>query len=57
MDIDDADLLSYSGHYFNLKFRLQELQKRPIDLLEKGAVSNPVLRKEIDRTKVLLHGR
>lgn len=57
VDIDDADPLSYSDHYFNLKFSLQELLMRPIDLLEQGAVNNPILRKEIDRTKVLLYGR
>lgn len=56
VDIDEADPLSYSDHYFNLKFSLQKLLKRPIDLLELNAVINLVLRKEMDRAKVLLHG-
>ena len=31
VDIDSDDPLDYADHYFNLKFALQELFKRPID--------------------------
>lgn len=54
--IDDSDPLTYSDKYFNLKFALQQLLGRPIDLLEERAMRNPLLKAEIDRTKVLLYG-
>lgn len=57
VDIDANDPLVYSEHYFNLKFYLEDLLKRPVDLLEEKAVRNPFLRKQIDQHKVLLYGR
>lgn len=50
------DPISYADHYFNLKEKLQELLKRPVDLLEEKAIRNPLLRNEIDKTKVLISG-
>lgn len=38
VDIDSDDPLDYADSYFNLKFALQELFKRPIDLLGVEAV-------------------
>jgi len=55
VEIGDKDPLSYSDKYFVLKFSLEEMLGRPIDLLEDRARLNPLLRKEIDRTKVLLY--
>jgi len=34
VDIDSNDPLDYADHYFNLKFALEELLNRQIDLLE-----------------------
>ena len=56
VEIDDSDPLTYSDKYFNLKFALEQLLGRHIDLLEERAMRNPLLKKEIDRTKVLLYG-
>ena len=56
VEIDDSDPLTYSDKYFNLKFALEQLLGRHIDLLEERALRNPLLKKEIDRTKVLLYG-
>ena len=57
VDIEEEDPEIYSDHYFHLKFQLEELLNRPIDLLEQDALKNPVLRAEIDRTKVLVYGK
>ncbi len=57
VDIDANDPLVYSEHYFNLKFHLEDILKRPVDLLEEKAVRNPFLKKQIDQHKVLLYGR
>ena len=55
VDIDAKDPLTYSDSYFNLKFQLEQLFNRKIDLLEQSAIKNPYLRKQIDETKVLIY--
>lgn len=57
VDIDDNDPISYSDKYFNLKFQLQEILKRHIDLLEQKAIRNRFLKTEIDRTKIQIYGK
>ena len=55
VDIDSSDPLEYSDNYFNLKFALEELLRRQIDLLESRALKNPYLRENIDNSKTLLY--
>ena len=55
VDIDDTNPLEYADCYFNLKFALQDLFDRPVDLLESKAIRNDYLREEIDRSKQLLY--
>jgi hypothetical protein len=55
VDIDSNDPLDYADNYFNLKFALEELLKRQIDLLEDKAIRNPYLRYNIDNSKTLLY--
>jgi uncharacterized protein len=55
VEIDDNDPFSYSDKYFNLKFQLEEILKRQIDLLEQKSIRNRFLKSEIDRTKVLIY--
>jgi predicted nucleotidyltransferase len=57
VDIDSKDPIDYSDNYFALKFQLENILKRPIDLLEDKALKNPFLKKQIDNTKVLVYGR
>ncbi len=56
VDIEGTDPFEYTDRYFNLLEALQELLKRPIDLLETRALRNPFLKAEIDRTKVAIYG-
>lgn len=56
VDIDSNDPFDYADYYFNLKFALQELFKRPIDLLESKAMKNPYIIRNIDRSKFLIYG-
>ena len=39
VDIDSKDPFDYADSYFNLKFALQDLLKRPIDLLSRTHIS------------------
>ena len=56
VDIDDNDPISYTDKYFNIKFKLEEILKRQIDLLEQKAIKNRFIKKEIERTKVQIYG-
>lgn len=57
VDIDLNDPFDYADSYFNLKFALQDLFKRPIDLLENKAIKNPYIRRNIDGSKSLIYAR
>ena len=57
VDIDSNDPFDYADSYFNLKFALQDLFRRPIDLLENKAIKNPYIRQNIDRSKSLVYAR
>jgi uncharacterized protein len=57
VDIDSNDPIDYADNYFNLKFALQDLFKRPIDLLENKAIKNPYIRQNIDNSKYLIYAK
>lgn len=57
VDISSEDPLTYSDNYFELKFQLEKIFNRKIDLLEQKAIQNPYLKQQIDKTKVLLYGK
>lgn len=55
VDIDSSDPFDYADRYFDLKFALQDLLNRPIDLLENKAIKNPFVRQKIESSKSLLY--
>lgn len=64
-DKSDVDLLvafnksevsDYFNNYFDLKYSLEELLGREIDLLEEQTIKNPYLKKNVDATKMLIYG-
>jgi len=57
VEIDDQDPISYTDKYFNLKFQLEQILHRQIDLLEERAIKNRFLKEQLDRTKVLVYGK
>ncbi len=57
VDIDSSDPIDYADNYFNLKFALQDLFKRQIDLLENKAIKNPYIRHNIDKSKYLIYAK
>lgn len=56
VDFQTSDPIEYSDNYFGLKFNLEKILRRSIDLLENKALKNPFLRSKIDASKVLLYG-
>lgn len=57
VDIDSNDPIDYAENYFNLKFALQDLFNRQVDLLENKTIKNPYIRQNIDNSKYLLYAR
>jgi len=57
VDIDSNDPFDYADSYFNLKFALQDLLSRPIDLLENKAIKNPYFLQNLESSKSLIYAR
>ena len=57
VDFEIEDPLEYTDNYFDLKFELERILSRSIDLLENKAVKNPFLRANIDKSKILIYGQ
>jgi uncharacterized protein len=56
VDFKGVDLIDYADNYFDLKKKLENIFKRPVDLLEDKAIRNPYLREEIEKEKKLIYG-
>ncbi len=54
---EEVDPIDYADNYFELKFELEKLLQREVDLLEEQAIRNSNLRKNIDATKKLVYER
>lgn len=56
VDIALTDLFEYAESYFDLKFKLQELLNRSVDLLEEKSLKNSYLFENINKSKKLIYG-
>ena len=52
-----VDLMEYFDNYMDLKEKLEQLFKRPVDLVENQAIRNPIFRRVVDREKQLIYER
>lgn len=55
VDLYEQDPLEYTEKYFSLKYGLEKILKRPVDLLEERSDLNPVVKKEIERSKTVIY--
>ncbi len=55
VDISSNDPIDYAENYFDLKFKLQDLLKKPIDLLEQRGIKNKHLIQSINNSKRILY--
>lgn len=56
VDFEAQDTDHYADNYFNLKFALEEVFKRRIDLLEAKTIKNPYFKQAIENQRQLLYG-
>lgn len=56
VDFDKVTLEEYADNYFDFKYALEKLLGRDVDLLEDKAIRNPILRRNIDNSKLLIYG-
>ena len=52
----NMELLKYSDNYFDFKFSLEDLFKRPVDLLEEPSIKNPYFLESFNESKKLVYG-
>ncbi len=52
-----VDPLDYFDNYMDFKDNLSVLFSREIDLVEIQTIKNPILKRSIDRDKIILYGR
>lgn len=56
VDFDPMDFSLYADNYFDLKFSLQKIFNRSIDLLEEKAIKNPYFRQNLNQQRQLIYG-
>ena len=57
VDFDkEVEQVNYVNNFFDLRNALSAIFHREIDLLEDKSIRNPILRKNIDNTKLLIYG-
>ena len=56
VSFNDIPVEDYADNYFELKFSLQDIFNRPVDLLEDQAIKNPYFRQKIDNCKQVIYG-
>jgi predicted nucleotidyltransferase len=57
VDFANIKVEDYADNYFDFKFSLQDVLKRPIDLLEEKAIRNPYFRKAVNQKRQLVYGQ
>ena len=56
VDFKKMDPQMYTDNYFNLKFSLEDLFNKPVDLLEEQAIRNPYFKSHIAHDRELIYG-
>ena len=54
VNFNPVDLNDYADNYYNLKFSLQDILRRDIDLLEEQAIKNPYFLQSISNQRQLV---
>ncbi len=57
VDFSNMEVEDYADNYFDFKFSLQNIFKRPIDLLEEKAIKNPYFKQAVYQQRLLIYGQ
>ena len=57
VDFEPIDLIQYADNYYDLKFSLEDVLQKPVDLLEEKAIKNPYFREVVNKQRQLIYGR
>lgn len=55
VDFEPIDLLQYADNYYDLKFSLEDILHRSIDLLEEKAIKNPYFQEAVNDKRQLVY--
>jgi len=56
VNFESMELSQYADNYYDLKFSLEDLFKKPVDLLEEKAIKNRFFRQVIEKHRLLIYG-
>ena len=56
VDFESIAVENYADNYFDLKFSLQDILHRSVDLLEEKAMKNPFFKQAISQKRQLVYG-
>ena len=56
VDFYQVPIEDYADNYFDLKYELESLFNRPVDLLEEQAIRNPYFKREVEKERQLIYG-
>jgi predicted nucleotidyltransferase len=55
VDFQPLDILQYADNYYDLKFALENVLHRQVDLLEEKAIKNPYLQQVVNNKRQLVY--
>lgn len=55
VEFEPVDVDQYADNYYDLKFSLEDILHRPIDLLEEKAIKNPYFRQVVNSQRHLVY--
>lgn len=55
VDFEAMEIENYADNYFDLKFSLQDILKRPVDLLEEKTLKNPYFIQSISQNRTIVY--
>lgn len=56
VNFDTLKIENYANNYYDLKFALEDVFKRPVDLLEEKALKNPYFINSVANQRQLVYG-
>ena len=56
VEFNNINVAEYADNYFDLKFSLQHILNRSIDLIEAQAIKNPYFKETVNKSKELVYG-